>query len=72
MSGLVRIAVSQESFTAIKRTLPQDRELAPIERTSTGRVFIWLPKPVVDRLSHVRERGEDHSDVIIRLAQNEE
>jgi hypothetical protein len=39
-----------------------------VQRSETGKVFIWLERRALGRLEAERRRGEDFSDTIIRLA----
>jgi hypothetical protein len=38
------------------------------QANENGERLIWLDRPVVDRLHHLRGPGESYSDVILRLA----
>jgi hypothetical protein len=38
------------------------------ERSETGKVFIWIERQAMNRLTAERRRGEDFSETITRLA----
>jgi hypothetical protein len=65
---MIRIAVTAEAYEAIARTLPLGSVGYEAERSDTGKVFIWLERQAMNRLTAERHRGEDLSDAIIRLA----
>ena len=48
------------------------RGLWPIQPDGLGGVRIWLEHKFVDRLRALRSPGESYSDVIIRLAEEED
>lgn len=65
---MIEIAVTVEAYEAIA---PRSRSAASDTRLSgseTGKVFVWLDRRAMDRLTDERRRGEDLSDTIIRLA----
>ena len=64
---MIRIDVTEAAYTVIDRAL---RGVAPnpVERIAAGRVFVWLERVTVNPLEHLRQRDEDLSDVIVRLA----
>ncbi len=68
---MIEIAITREAYEAIKATLPQDRALDTLRRSTTGKVFIWLDRNNLNRLRALRGRGEELSDVIVRLAKAE-
>jgi hypothetical protein len=65
------IAITHDAYAAIAAALPQGVDARPVER-SAGKVFVWLDGSLADCLAALRRRGEDHSDVILRLAAIEE
>jgi hypothetical protein len=66
---MIRIAISQVAFEAIARTLPLGSVAFENKIDENGERLIWLEPNVVDRLRALRGRGEDYSDVILRLAE---
>jgi hypothetical protein len=64
---MIRIAITEAAYALIDRALP-GAALNLIERNATGKVFVWLDRATVNRLERLRQRDEDLSDVIIRLA----
>jgi hypothetical protein len=67
---MTRIAITPEAFEAIAATLPPGAVAREPERTASGGYFAWLDRRVADKLFAERRRGEDISDVILRLATN--
>jgi hypothetical protein len=65
---MVRIAISQEAFDAIARTMPIGSVGFENELDAEGNRLIWLPHDALAKLRHLRRPGESFSDVIIRLA----
>jgi hypothetical protein len=65
---MIRIAVTQAAHKAIAATLPLGNVGYEVRRTETGKVFIWLDRRAMDRLTAARRRGDDMSDTFIRLA----
>jgi hypothetical protein len=61
------IALTHDAYAAIAAALPQDVEARPVE-PAAGKVFVWLDGSLADCLAALRRHGEDHSDVILRLA----
>jgi hypothetical protein len=45
--------------------------LKPVERSTTGKTFVWLPSTTINQLSALRQPREELSDVIMRLARKE-
>lgn len=68
---MIRIAISQSAFEAIARTLPLGSVSFENNIDEYGQRLIWLEPNVVDRLRALRGRGEDYSQVILRLAETE-
>jgi hypothetical protein len=65
---MIRIAITEAAYEAIAATLPLGSVGYEAERSETGKVFIWLDRWAMDRLTAERRRGEDLSDTIIRVA----
>ena len=61
------IAITRDAYAAILAALPQGVDARPVE-PATGKVLVWLDGSLADCLTALRRRGEDHSDVILRLA----
>jgi hypothetical protein len=66
--SMVRISTTASAFNAIADTLPLGSVGFEREPTEGGMRMIWLERAVVDRLRTMRQRGEDISDTIVRLA----
>jgi hypothetical protein len=64
---MVRIAITQEAFEAIARTLPFGNVRFENKTDEHGDRLIWLDRGIVDRLRAARAPGESFSDVILRL-----
>jgi hypothetical protein len=69
---MIRIAVTRAAYAAIQETLPDSAALQPVEQSLTGKIFVMLDSQTANRLSALREQGEDMSDAILRLATLEE
>jgi hypothetical protein len=65
---VVRIAISQAAFEAIARMLPLGSVSFENKIDENGERLIWLEPNVVDRLRAMRGKGEDYSEVILRVA----
>jgi hypothetical protein len=65
---MIKIAIWQAAFESIARTLPFGSVGYENAINEKGERLIWLEPNVVDRLRTLRGRGEDYSDVILRLA----
>jgi hypothetical protein len=61
------IAITHDAYEAIAAALPPGVDGRPVE-PAAGKVFVWLDGSLADCLAALRRRGEDHSDVILRLA----
>ena len=61
------IAITYDAYAAIAAALPPGVDARPVE-PAAGKVFVWLDGSLADCLAALRRRGEDHSDVILRLA----
>jgi hypothetical protein len=68
-TGMIRIAISVETFEAIAQALPVGSMGS--EANERGERLIWLAAAMVDRLGAMRGPGESYSDVILRLAEIE-
>jgi hypothetical protein len=56
---MIRIAITQAAYDAIAATLPLGSVGYETQRTQNGKVFIWLERRAIDRLTAERRRGED-------------
>jgi hypothetical protein len=61
------IAITPDAYAAIAAALPQGVDAKPVD-PAPGKVFVWLDGSLADCLAALRRRGEDYSDVILRLA----
>ena len=61
------IAITHDAYAAIAAALPQGVDARPVN-PAAGKVFVWLDGSLADCLAALRRPGEDHSDVILRLA----
>jgi hypothetical protein len=68
---MIRIAVTEDAFTALALTLPLGSVGYDREPNEKGERLIWLEPRVVDKLSALRGPGESYSDVILRLVESE-
>ena len=66
-SAMEGIAITHDAYAAIAAALPQGVDARPVE-PAAGKVFVWLDGSLADCLAALRRPGEDHSDVILRLA----
>jgi hypothetical protein len=66
-SAMEGIAITHDAYEAIAAALPQGVDAKPVE-PAAGKVFVWLDDSLAECLAALRRRGEDHSDVILRLA----
>jgi hypothetical protein len=66
--AMIKMAITEAAFEAICATMPLGSTGYEAERSETGTVFIWLDQRAMDRLKAERQRGEDYSGTIIRLA----
>jgi hypothetical protein len=64
---MIRVAVTEAADGVIDRALPS-AALNSVERSATGKVFVWLDRATVNRLERLRQRDEDLSGVIIWIA----
>jgi hypothetical protein len=56
---MIRIIINRVAYRALSGAEPPER----------GGYALWLTNPVLARLRGARGNGEDHSDVIVRLAE---
>ena len=70
--SMIAISNTAKAYAAIKATLPEGADSWPIQPDGLGGVRIWLEHKFVDRLRALRSPGESYSDVIIRLAEEED
>ena len=66
-TAMERIAITHDAYEAIAAALPQGVDAKPVD-PAAGKVFVWLDGSLADCLAALRRHGEDHSDVILRLA----
>jgi hypothetical protein len=65
---MIRIAITEAAFEAVAETLPFGSTLHEAKASADGGRFVWLERRAVDQLYALRQRGEDLSNVILRLA----
>jgi hypothetical protein len=65
---MIRIQINAAAYDAILagRSPSEVQELA---KAPEGGFYLWLFKPLLERLMHERGPGESYSDTIVRLAQ---
>ena len=56
---MIRIAITEAAYRAIRSTLPEDAPLWPLQRS--GRPLIHVEAAVLDRLRAMRKLGERYS-----------
>jgi hypothetical protein len=61
---VVKITISPEALQAIAGSLPPESIAVEPEG---GKLHIWLPRHVADKLKAMRGRGDSYSDVILRI-----
>jgi hypothetical protein len=61
------IALTHDAYAAIAAVLPPSVDARRLE-PAAKKVFVWLDGSLADCLAALRRHGEDHSDVILRLA----
>ena len=61
------IAITHAAYAAIAAALPPGVDAGRVD-PATKKVFVWLDGSLADCLAALRRPGEDHSDVILRLA----
>ena len=65
---MIRIAITEAAFKVIADTLPFGSTVYEAGMSADGGRFIWLERRAVDQLYVLRQRGEELSDVILRVA----
>jgi hypothetical protein len=65
---MIRVAITEAAFEVIAATLPLGSTTYEAKVASDGGRFIWLERWAVDQLYALRHRGEELSDVILRVA----
>ena len=60
--------ITEAAFKVIAKTLPLGSAMYEAKVASDGGRFIWLERRAVDQLYGLRQRGEELSDVIVRVA----
>ena len=68
---MIRIRITDAAYKAIADSLVSPDGLYEPQRCAQGGVFIWLPDITANQLLAMRARGEEVSDVIIRLCEME-
>jgi hypothetical protein len=68
---MIGLSISSAAFDALAATLPLGSIAYEPTIDDKGKRFIWLESNIVNRLRAARERGETHSDVILRLVELE-
>ena len=61
------IALTHDAYAAIAAALPPGADARGVD-PAAKKVFVWLDGSLADCLAALRRPGEDHSDVILRLA----
>jgi hypothetical protein len=61
------IAITHDAYAAISAALPPGADARLLD-SAAKKVFVWLDGSLADCLAALRRRGEDDSDVILRLA----
>jgi hypothetical protein len=61
------IALTHDAYSAIAAALPPSVDARRVD-PAAKKVFVWLDGSLADCLAALRRPGEDHSDVILRLA----
>ena len=61
------IALTHDAYAAIAAALPPGLDAGRVDPVAK-KVFVWLDGSLADCLAALRRPGEDHSDVILRLA----
>ena len=67
VTAMAGIAITHDAYIGIAAALPPGVDARPVE-PAAGKVLVWLDGSLADCLAALRRRGEDHSDVILRLA----
>ena len=66
-AAMAGIALTHDAYAAIEAALPAGVDARPVDPVAK-KVFVWLDGSLADCLAALRRPGEDHSDVILRLA----
>ena len=66
-TAMAGIAITNDAYLAIAAALSPGADARPVE-PAAGKVLVWLDGSLADCLAALCRRGEDHSDVILRLA----
>lgn len=69
---MIRISITAAAFHAIADTMVLGSVAFEAAPDASGKVHIWLPESVVNKLRALRGSGESYSDVILRLAEGEQ
>jgi hypothetical protein len=69
---MIRIAITAAAYEAIAATLPLGSVGVERERDAKGQRPIWLEPTVLARPKTMRAPREDYSDVIMRLAADDQ
>jgi hypothetical protein len=69
-AALTCVGCSEEAYEALKARMPRIDQ-APTSKGRNGQMRISLDRKFVDRLLELRRPGESYSDVILRLAAEE-
>ena len=64
---MIRIAITEAAFAAIKATLPVGSAAYEPQRTAQSGYFIWVERSWLNKLEALRQPGEGLSETIIRL-----
>jgi hypothetical protein len=67
---MIEIAISSAAYNAIKAAIESGGGVLQPKRNSRGEYLVWLDDRIVARLARLRGRGENYSDVILRLAKD--
>ena len=58
---MIRIAITEAAYRAIRSTLPEDAPLWPLQRSGRPKCLIHIEAAVLDRLRAMRKLGERYS-----------
>lgn len=64
---MIRITITAAAYEAIVAGRPECNLLPP-EEAPDGGFYLWLFKPLLEKLTAARGPGESYSDAIVRLA----
>jgi hypothetical protein len=68
---MIRITLSAAAYAALASAIPSGLGVHQ-ERAPNGESYVWVDRPLVDRLRALRGPRESYSDVILRLAEASE